>query len=190
MLAYQLVLHAQDYRNTSQINSALKTLASQHGSKASLKSLTKTVGGNDINVLTLSNGQPDDNPAIAIVGGVDGSHLLSVELSVELAKDILTNHADLLEKTTFYIFPNMSPDATEQYFSKLRYERQGNAVNTDDDIDGSFGEDGYEDLNGDNLITMMRVEDPTGSYMLLEDDNRILVKANATKMSTATITTA
>ena len=177
-IALQLVSHAQEYRNADQISSTLRTLTTQHGSKASLKTLTKTVGGKDINVLTLSNGQPDDNPAIAIVGGVDGSHLLSVELSVEIANNILTNHSDLLEKTTFYIFPNMSPDATEQFFSNIRYERFGNAVNTDDDRDGDYGEDGFEDLNNDNLITMMRIEDPTGDYMMLEDDNRIMVKAN------------
>ncbi|MCC1485055.1 M14 family metallopeptidase [Winogradskyella immobilis] len=171
----------QDYRNSSQITSALKTLASQHGSKATLKSLTKTEGGNDIWSLTLSNGQPDSNPAIAIVGGVDGGHLLGVELSVQLAENILTNHADILERTTFYIFPNMSPDATAQYFKTLKYERHGNAVNTDDDRDGEKGEDGYEDLNGDNLITMIRVADPTGDYKMLEEDNRIMVKANTKK---------
>jgi hypothetical protein len=175
-------LHAQqDYRNSDQITSALKALASKHGGKATLKSLTRTVGGSDIWALTLSNGKPDSNPAVAIVGGVDGSHLLGVELSVELAENILTNHAGLLEKTTFYIFPNMSPDATEQYFKTLKYERQGNAVNTDDDRDGVSGEDGFDDLNGDNLITMIRIEDATGDYKMLDDDNRIMVKANTKK---------
>jgi len=171
----------QDYRNSSQISSALKALASKHGAKAKLNSLTKTVGGNDIWALTLSNGNPDSNPAIAIVGGVDGSHLLGVELSVQLAENILTNHTDLLETTTFYIFPNMSPDATAQYFKKLKYERYGNAANTDDDRDGDFGEDPFEDLNGDNLITMIRIEDPTGDYKTLDEDNRIMVKADTKK---------
>lgn len=181
-LTNTVTINAQeDYRDSSQISSALKTLASQYGSKATLKSLTKTEGGSDIWVLTLSNGNPDSNPAIAIVGGVDGSHLLSVELSVQLAENILTNHADLLEKTTFYIFPNMSPDATAQYFKKLKYERHANAVNTDDDRDGDAGEDGYEDLNGDNLITMIRIADPTGDYKMLEDDNRIMVRADTKK---------
>ncbi|AXT20087.1 peptidase [Flavobacteriaceae bacterium AU392] len=171
----------QDYRNSSQITNDLKSLVSKHSSNASLKSLTKTIGKKDIWALTLSNGNPDNNPAIAIVGGVDGSHLLSVELSVKLAENILTNHKNLLETTTFYIFPNMSPDATEQYFKTLKYERKGNSNATDDDRDGTIGEDGFEDLNNDNLITLIRVEDPTGDYKMLDDDNRIMVKANTKK---------
>jgi len=171
----------QDYRNSNEINSALRALVSQNSANASLKSLTKTEGGKDIWVLTLSNDSPESNPAMAIVGGADGRHILGVELTIRIAEDLLTNRIDLLNKTTFYIFPNMSPDATAQYFAALKYERQGNAVNTDDDRDGVFGEDGFEDLNGDNLITMMRIEDPTGKYKMLEDDNRIMVKANANK---------
>ncbi|MEE9365034.1 MAG: M14 family metallopeptidase [Cellulophaga sp.] len=169
------------YRNSEQISSSLRSLVAKHKSNASLKSLTKTLGNKDIWVLTLSNGKPDTNSAIAIVGGVAGNHLLGVELSMKFAENILNKHKDILKKTTFYIFPNMSPDATEQYFRKLKYERQGNARKTDDDRDGSINEDGFEDLNNDHIITLMRVADATGDYMPLEEDNRIMVKANASK---------
>ncbi|MCK7529556.1 MAG: hypothetical protein MZV63_00105 [Marinilabiliales bacterium] len=43
----------------------------------------------------------------------------------------------LLEKVTFYIFPDVSPDASEQFFAALRYERAENARSTDDDRDFS-----------------------------------------------------
>ncbi|NAS30762.1 peptidase [Flavobacteriaceae bacterium R38] len=181
ILCTSVLFSQQDYRNSNQINSALRALVSRHSSNASLKSLTKTIGNKDIWALTLSNGKADNNPAIAIVGGVEGNHLLGVELTVKLAENILNNHKDILENTTFYIFPNMSPDATEQYFRKLKYERIGNAKKTDDDRDGVVNEDGYEDLNNDNLITLIRVEDPTGDYKVLEDDERIMVKADTKK---------
>lgn len=171
----------QDYRNFKTLTNDLSALAKRHSANTDLKSLAKTPDGNDIWALTLYSGQPADQPAVAIVGGVHGSHLLGVELAAGLAEKILTDHKDLLEKTTFYIFPNMSPDATAQYFNALKYERGGNGANTDDDRDGDFGEDGFEDLNKDKRITMMRIEDPTGDYRMLAEDNRIMVKANSAK---------
>ncbi|SFW20149.1 M14 family metallopeptidase [Cellulophaga fucicola] len=171
----------QNYQTTTQLTSNLKSLVSKHKSNAKLTSLIKTLGGKDIWVLTLSKGNPDNNPAMVVVGGVQGNYLLGTELAIKFAENVLTNNKSVLDNTTFYIFPNMSPDATEQYFSKLKYERQGNAKKTDDDRDGQINEDAYEDLNKDGLITLMRIQDPTGDYMMLEEDNRIMVKADTNK---------
>lgn len=60
--------------------------------------------------------------------------------------------------------PRINPDATEQYFADLKYERHGNATDTDDDRDGATNEDPTEDLNGDGLITMMRRNNNRGRY--------------------------
>lgn len=169
---------AQDYRDFSELTRELKSLQRSNPSLSKLQSLTKTVGGYDIWALTLSKGNPQDKPAIAIVSGVDGSHLLGPEMAFNIAENILKNYPEILEETTFYIFPNMSPNATENYFSSLKYYQSGNAKNTDDDRDGKNGEDGYEDLNNDGLITLIRVEDATGDYLKFKDDERIMVKAN------------
>ena len=87
----------------------------------------------------------------------------------------------LLQRTSFYIFPNMSPDAMEQYFAPLKYERQGNSAETDDDRDGRRNEDPAEDLDGNGRITVIRVESPIGEYRLNPDDPRSLVKADLTR---------
>ncbi|MFC4633165.1 M14 family metallopeptidase [Dokdonia ponticola] len=170
--------HAQtDYRNEQQVTAALKSMASQH-SQAQLTSLVKTAGGKDIWMLTLSDGAPDSHPGIAVMGGVQGDHLLGTELALNMANNILTNHREVLKKTTFYIFPNLSPDATAQYFAATKFARHGNATQTDDDRDGQVNEDPFEDLDGNGIITMMRVENPTGIYKMLEEDPRIMVMSD------------
>jgi len=170
-----------DYSNYSKFSQRLKTLQSQNVSNSKLETLTTTVGGHKIWSLTLSKGDAKNKPAIAIVSGVDGMHILGPEMALQIAENILKNHADVLEKTTFYIFPNMSPNATENHFSALKHGNNGNAKSTDDDRDGEFNEDPFDDLNNDGLITFMKIEDPTGDYILHKDDNRILVKANKNK---------
>lgn len=169
-----------DYPTLSQITQRLQAISGS-GSPAKLQSLTKTEGGKDIWVLKVGKGDVDNKPAIAVVGGAEGYHVLSVELALQFAEKLVKENSSALDKTTFYIFPNMSPDAYEQYHASLKYERRGNAAKVDHDRDGKISEDGYEDLNKDGLITMMRVESPMGDYYVHEKDSRVMVKADRSK---------
>lgn len=177
---------AQDYSDYAAQTGRLNALAKAYPELAHLTSLGKTNGGKDIWLLTLGSGKPETKPAIAVVGGTEGSHLLGTELAIGFAENLLKGSTtdavrNRLARTTYYVFPNMSPDAMEQYFSKLKYERNGNATQTDDDRDGKTNEDGFDDLDGNGKITMMRVESPVGEYKLNPDDPRVLIKADGSK---------
>ena len=171
-----------DYPNHREMTTRLQTLSRANPNMAKLESLAKTLGGKDIWLLTVGSGDLQNRPAMAIVGGVAGDHLLGTELALQFAERLLAKAGEpetrqLLENITFYVFPDMSPDAREQYFAPLRYERLGNANPSDYDRDGKIGEDPYNDLNGDGLITMMRVRDPRGEWMPHPEDERIMVRA-------------
>ncbi len=177
---------AQDYHNHAQLSQKLKSLETSSNGLARLQSIAKTAGGKDIWLMEIGSGDRAQHPAVAVVGGVEGSHLASQELALAFVEKLLAaartdSVKQLLASTTFYVFPNMSPDAAEQYFAKLKYERSGNASATDDDRDGKVNEDGFEDLNGDGLITQIRVEDPTGKWKTHPADPRIMVLANTEK---------
>lgn len=177
---------AQGYRNHAQLSQKLKSIESSSGGTARLQSITKTAGGKDIWMMEIGLGDRSNHPAVAVVGGVEGSNIISQEIAVGFIEKLLAGAQkdsvkNLLNTTTFYVFPNMSPDATEQYFAALKYERSGNAFPTDDDRDGKTNEDPFEDLNSDGLITMIRVEDPTGKWKTHPADARIMVAANAEK---------
>ena len=177
---------AQEYSNYEQQTARVNALAKNYPSLVSVRSLVKTNGGKDIWLITIGTGKTETKPAIAVLGGTEGSHLLGTEMAIGFAENLLkASNTDSIKnrlaKTTYYVFPNMSPDAMEQYFGKLKYERNGNASETDDDRDGKLNEDGFDDLDGNGKITMMRIESPLGDYKLHPDDPRVLVKADATK---------
>lgn len=180
-------VQAQDnYSNFNELSQRLENLASEYSNLTNLQSLAESPGGHDIYVLTIGQGETDQHPAVAVIGGANGSHILGSELALQFAEDLLArSNTDsvqtLLEGTTFYVMPRINPDATEQYFADLKYERQGNATATDDDRDGAMNEDPPEDLNGDGLITMMRIANRTGDYTTLEDDDRIMTKIDTKK---------
>ena len=177
-----------DYSTNAQLTGRVDALAKKFPQYLKAKVLTKTVTGKDVWMLTLGTGETQMKPAIAVIGGVDGKHLLGVEMALGFAEKLMALPADSLKKIlstqTYYVFPNMSPDATEQYFGKVKYERSGNGTATDDDRDGKVNEDGYDDLDGNGKITWMRVLDPTGTYKLNPEDNRSLVLADAAKGET------
>lgn len=175
VLTQNLIFSQADYPDLNQISKRLKTL--DKDSNVNLSTLTKTEGGKDIQVLKIGTGDLNNKPAIAILGGVEGYHVLSVELAIQFAERISTDKK-ALDKTTFYIFPNMSPDAYAQYHDKLKYERRGNATDHDHDRDGRLSEDPYEDLNKDGFITQIRVESPLGKYTTHPDDPRVLIEVD------------
>jgi hypothetical protein len=174
------------YSNYQQQIQRAEQLVKQYPRLVKSAVLARTAGGKEIRMLTIGSGEADNKPAVAIVGGVEGKHLLGAELALGFAEKLLAGSnndsiRNLLEKTTFYVFPNMSPDAMEQYFAPLKYERSGNASQTDDDRDGKINEDGFDDLDGNGKITQIRVASPIGEYIQHPDDPSVLIKADLAK---------
>lgn len=178
------VVAQSDYSNYQQQNSRINNLGKNNLAK--IASIAKTLSGKDVWMITIGSGNTAAKPAIAVVGGVEGNHLLGTELAIGFAENLLAASSTdsikkLLDRTTFYVFPNMSPDAMEQYFAKLKFERHGNTSQTDDDRDGKLNEDGFDDLDGNGKITIMRITSPVGEYKMHPDDARILIKADPSK---------
>ncbi len=186
LLGFPLLIQAQnDYKDPATIEAEIRQLERQYSDRMEVGNITQTEGGRLILSMAIGEGDRDKKPGIAIIGGVEGSHLLGPELAIGIAQKLLESRdaemRQLLQDYSFYIIPQVSPDAAQQYFDRLKYERSGNAKNTDDDRDGRMNEDPGEDLNSDGLLSIMRIEDPTGEWMPHPADDRVLIKANPDK---------
>lgn len=179
----------ESYTDFRSLSLKISNLAGQYPGLCKVRSLGKTAGGKEIWLITAGTGDTENKPGIAVIGGVEGNHLLGSELAYGFADKLLRNSSgdetrDLLSQVTFYIIPDVSPDATEQFFSSVRYERVGNTRPIDDDRDFRTDEDPCEDLDGDGYISTLRVTDPAGKYTVSRDDNRIMVPADLSKGET------
>ena len=156
---------------------------------ATMESLGTTLGGREIWLVKVGNasGAPlDERPGVLVVGNLEGDHLVGSQLSLEAIRHLIQNAQDdavqtALSNNVFYFFPRLNPDGAEAMFSQVKWNRKTNNRPFDDDNDGLTDEDGPEDLNGDGYITVMRVADPSGVYMIDPDDNRLMKRADATK---------
>lgn len=168
------------YRSTSEIEKILKELQKAYPQWCKLESLGKSYEKKDLWLITIT--APDkphsEKPAFWIDGGIHANELQGVEASLYTAwyllemKDSNEFINQLLKDRTFYIMPVMSPDSRDAHLSEANttHSPRTGQIPIDDDLDGLLDEDGYDDINKDGSITMMRKKDPDGKW--LEDPDR------------------
>ncbi len=178
------------YHNHEQLTRALQRLVREHSSLARMESLAKTLEGRDVWMVELANrtGTPlDDRPALLVVANLEGDHVVGSELALATVQHFLTSYESdtdvkhRLDEHVVYVFPRLNPDAAERMFASVREDWKRNLHPFDDDNDARTDEDGPDDLNGDGVITLMRVPDPAGDYVVHPDEPRLLKAAEPHK---------
>ena len=155
------------YYTAEGLESLAKKLAEAHPGLIKLKSIGKSYEGRDlwcIAVTDYNTGEEMEKPGFYIDGNIHSNEIQGAEFGMYTAwylaesfgnNDFIT---ELLKERVFYIIPTINPDARNAYM------KGDNTANTprsgmmpiDDDRDGLYDEDGFDDLNGDGEITLMR----------------------------------
>ncbi len=189
-MAVMQAAHARDYYNNRSLRKHLVSMAKQYPDLVRVDSMAQSLGNRRIwRVEVGQGGEPDRTarPAVLLVAGIEGNDLIGSSVAAYWIERLLRQYGTdrqitgLLDTTTIYIIPRLNPDAAEHFFDRPKFETSVNDAPADNDHDGLVDEDGPEDLNGDGLITWMRVEDPEGQYILDSADDRLLVKADHLK---------
>lgn len=183
----------QGYQTYDELTHELQVLVKAHPDLARLESIGTSAEGRDIWLLTLAKKgsvPTEERPGLLIAANFEAGHLIGSRLSMAMAEQLVRGYQEndnikqSLDNHVFYIIPRMNPDGAESWFSKLLTGQKGNNRPADADNDGRMDEDGPEDLNGDGVITVMRVKDPHGLFMLDPADGRLLKRADAAKGET------
>ena len=177
----------QDYHSFAAVERQLQEWSSAHPREMKLIAIGKSAGGRTLWVARVAapgGTDPDQRPAVFVGGNIAGFHNAGTEAALDLLRGLLepgsgSAAAKLLATTTFYVAPALNPDAHDGIFAKPRVRRGGNDQKIDHDHDGLVGEDPPDDLNGDGMITRMRIADATGGWLPDATDPRVLIKADA-----------
>jgi hypothetical protein len=175
------------YLNHNDLTQAARSLAQRHANVAQISSLARTDAGRDVWLLTLGRRQGADvdmRPALLIVGNIEGNHLIGSSAALYAAEHLLSRYGSddavtqLLNERTVYVIPRANPDGAELAFTLTAYETpykpfQGNAAQG-----GLNVRELGRDLNGDGLVTLMRVRDPEGPMIADSADPRLLRRAD------------
>ncbi len=178
----------QKYHNYQALSTALQQLAAQQPSLVKLTSIGTTVKDKKLWMVQVSGakgGSPLSKQALLVCANAEGDHLIGSEVALGIARYLTANYGKdkkvtaILDARTFYIIPRLNPDGAEFFFKKVKQEHAGNLRPRDDDYDWLTDEDGPEDLNGDGMITMMRVKDKKGQWIKDKKDPRLMKKKEA-----------
>lgn len=177
---------ADGYHTAARLAAAVDSIARANRAFVTVSTLAETPGGRAVQLVRL--GDSDEKPALLILAGAYGPQLASSEVALRVIRELAARHASqqlgttLFNDYTIYVVPRLNPDASEAYFARVRAERRGNDQSSDDDRDHVTDEDAPDDLNGDGLITMMRVRvGAGGEYVADSVDPALLRRADATK---------
>ena len=177
------------YYDYKSLRKHLVSLARQEPNLVRVDSIAQSIDKRKVWVVEVgkSEGDRKTRPAVLVAAGIEGNDLIGCSIAVSWLERLIKQYrtdaqiTELLETTTIYVVPRLNPDAAEHFFTRPKLETSLNNKPADDDHDGLVDEDGPEDLNGDGLITWMRVEDKDGNYLLDPVDKRLLLKADYLK---------
>lgn len=82
----------------------------------------------------------------------------------------------------FYFIPKINPDGSDAYLKKPGEPIDPNLKKIDDDKDGLFDEDDAEDLNGNGIISVMRIHDESGPLKTYSKDPLLMVQRKIDEM--------
>ncbi len=170
------------YHTAAQLRAALDSVARANGATVTVSTLATSPGNRPVSLVRI--GDSDEKPALLVLAGAYGPQLASSEVALRVVRELAARPrlSELLATNTIYIIPRLNPDASEAFFAPLKAERKGNDEASDDDRDGAVDEDGPDDLNGDGMITMMRVKvDAGGEWIADAVDPALLRRADPLK---------
>ncbi|MCD6090977.1 MAG: hypothetical protein J7J72_05720 [Bacteroidales bacterium] len=183
----EVPLRFDHYYTYDQVVDAVKSLNKAY------PDLTKTVlvGKSDENreiwALEINNaktGKASEKPGVYVDANIHGNEIQAGEVALYFADYLLKNYGELkdvteiVDRNAYYIIPVVNVDG------RYHFMADGNTMNSsrslripkDDDHDGLFDEDMYDDLDGDGNICQMRKKVEGGNYKLDSEDARIMVR--------------
>lgn len=170
------------YHSTADTHALLEGWANNYPNLTKLYSIGETLKGTKLMVLEISNqntGSPETKPAYYYDGNIHAGELTAAEVALHYAWHLLSNYEsdarikNLVDSRVIYIRPKFNPDGADLALLTPTVLRSTPRP-YDEDFDGLKDEDPGEDLNGDGIITKMRVPAKNGKFKINSQDNRIM----------------
>lgn len=177
------------YYDYDEIEALCKQMAQAYPELVTLESIGLSYEERNIWCLTITDktvGRAEQKPGFYIDGNIHSNEIQGSEFALYTAWYLIENHAsvayikELLADKVFYIVPTINPDARHHFFHSPNNANspRGGLVPVDNDGDGQYNEDGYDDLDENGEITMMRRKSATGRWKVDPVDPRRMIRVS------------
>ncbi len=183
----QVPLRFDFYYSLEEMNQAMEALHKAYPKLTKFESVGKSEEGRDIYALTINNpatGPELQKPGVYVDGNIHGNEIQAGEVCLYYANMLLTKYGKneritkLVDKNVHYIVPVVNVDGRDRFMTEANTPSTNRTIRIpkDDDRDGLFDEDGFDDLDGNGNICQMRIRDPFGMYRSDPEDPRLMVR--------------
>ncbi len=171
------------YYRYDDLTDLLHRWVAEHPTIATIASMGKSYEGRDIWQLTITNqatGAHDTKPAYFVDANIHAGEVTGVATVLWLLNHLLTTYETdpatraLVDETTTYIVPAINVDGMD-----MMLRGEGSRIRSsvrpfpfDEQQDGLV----KRDMDGDGLVAVMRLKDPTGPWKVSAQDPRLMVK--------------
>lgn len=179
------------YNDHTAITAICKKLAAAYPNLVKLESMGKSFQGKELWIMTITDtkvGNADKKPAMYIDGNIHSNEIQGSEFALYTAWYLAEMYGagnkaimSLLADKTFYIAPTINPDARDNFIHQANtaHSPRSGMIPIDNDRDGAANEDGFDDLDGDGNIVMMRRKSTTGRFKVDPTDSRRMILVGA-----------
>lgn len=170
------------FHSSTEANTLLEGWAKAFPNLTKLYSIGETLKGSPLMVLEISNkktGASETKPAYYYDGNIHAGELTAAEVVLHYAWYLLSNYnkndriKTLIDTRVLYIRPKFNPDGADLALQTSTVLRSTPRP-YDQDFDGLLDEDPSNDLDGNGIITKMRVKNSNGKYKISERDARVM----------------
>jgi hypothetical protein len=190
MTSADLAAHHRGFRTSyldhDAIVAQLRSWQDAYPALVRVEVLARTPEGRDILLATIGPDPDRARPSVWIDGNMHASELCGSSVALAIAEDVLRLHldpasaihglsksaCDTLREVLFCVVPRISPDGAERVLKRGQYVR---SVARDDDTVTGRPKWVPEDVDGDGLALVMRVEDETGEFCESKEHPGLLV---------------
>ena len=181
------VAESSDYRTDryyryDHLTELLQKWVAEFSDVLSIESIGKSYEGRDIWALTLTDpatGSHESKPAYLVEANIHAGEVSGEATVLWLLNYMLTNRDDAqvawaLTNTTTYFIPAINVDGMDAILSG----RPGDIRSSVRPFPEKMQQDGLveQDLDGDGVIRVMRLKDPTGPWKVSDVDPRVMAK--------------
>lgn len=158
------------YHRYGELVQHMRELVEEYPNLSRMYSIGKSFEGRDIWVVEITNhgtGDHNDKPGYYIDGNLHAGEVTGTACALYTIWYLLTRFGSdevvtrLVDSTSFYILPRLSPDGAEMYLTSPYFLRSSvRPYPFEEELDGLY----TEDIDGNGLILQMRVPDPEGEW--------------------------
>ena len=177
------VLGFDRYHTPEELNASVRAINQTNPGVTAIHSIGRSPGGQELLVLEIgprAGGKSRRVPAVFVVANLEGTLPIASEAAMFLAYRLIEDE-EARKDLGWYLLVSGNPDGARHFFSRPVFAAGWNEDPRNDDMDDAVDEDGPDDLDGNGIITEMRVKDPGGEWIPEETDPRLMRRADPVK---------